>query len=126
MFHLGALWRLNEAGHLHRPLVSSVSGGSIIAGVLALNWHQLAFDATGTAANFEEQVAEPLRVMAARTIDWQAILRGILLPGSAGGRFAAAYRKHLFGNATLQRPSIAPTVRLQRHKPAIRRALALL
>ena len=43
-----------------------------------------------------------MRAMAGRTIDWQAILRGILLPGSAGGRLAAAYRKHLFGAASLQ------------------------
>ena len=40
--------------------------------------------------------------MAGRTIDWQAILLGTLLPGSAGGRLAAAYRKHLFGPTTLQ------------------------
>ena len=103
LFHLGALWRLNETGHLHRlARVSSVSGGSIIAGVLALNWEQLAFDDAGVAAGFDEQVVAPVRSMAGRTIDWQAILRGMLLPGSAGGRLAAAYRKHLFGTTSLQ------------------------
>ena len=40
--------------------------------------------------------------MAGRTIDWQAILLGTLLPGSAGGRLAGAYRKHLFGRTDLQ------------------------
>jgi NTE family protein len=103
LFHLGALWRLNETGHLHRlARVSSVSGGSIIAGVLALNWEQLAFDGTGVATAFDQQIVTPVRAMAARTIDWQAILLGTLLPGTAGGRLTAAYRKHLFGATTLQ------------------------
>ncbi len=103
LFHLGALWRLNETGYLHRlARVSSVSGGSIIAGVLALNWDRLAFDDTGVATAFDEQIVTPVRAMAGHTIDWQAILLGTLLPGSAGGRLAAAYRKHLFGATTLQ------------------------
>ena len=109
VFHLGALWRLNETGHLHRlARVSSVSGGSITAGVLALNWERLVFDDDGVATNFEEQVVTPLRAMARRTIDWQAILLGTLLPGSAGGRLAAAYRKHLFGSTTLQEIPSSP------------------
>src|ERR1044072_5945833 len=37
LFHLGALWRLNEAGLLRGLVrVSSVSGGSITAGVLGM------------------------------------------------------------------------------------------
>ena len=37
VFHLGALWRLNELGYLPRlDRISSVSGGSITAGVLGL------------------------------------------------------------------------------------------
>lgn len=39
LFHLGALFRLNEAGLLLKlTRVSSVSGGSITAAVLALKW----------------------------------------------------------------------------------------
>ena len=39
LFHLGALWRLNEWGYLPRlARISSVSGGSITAGVLGLKW----------------------------------------------------------------------------------------
>ena len=39
LFHLGALWRLNELGYLPRlDRVSSVSGGSITAGALAHGW----------------------------------------------------------------------------------------
>lgn len=39
MFHAGCLWRLNEAGMLAKlNRVSSVSGGSITAGILGMNW----------------------------------------------------------------------------------------
>lgn len=38
LFHLGALWRLNEWGYLPQlNRISSVSGGSITAAVLAMN-----------------------------------------------------------------------------------------
>src|SRR5581483_8867572 len=49
LFHLGTLWRLNEAGILPKlTRISSVSGGSITSGVLGAYWNQLAFDgATG-------------------------------------------------------------------------------
>jgi hypothetical protein len=37
VFHLGSIWRVNEFGYLPRfERVSSVSGGSITAGLLAL------------------------------------------------------------------------------------------
>ena len=50
MFHLGVLWRLNGAAMLSTlARVSSVSGGSITAGVLAMNWAQLAFNEAGVA-----------------------------------------------------------------------------
>ena len=62
VFHLGALWRLNELGWLPRlDRVSSVSGGSITAGQLALEWPRLAFDERGVAANFHARVVDPAR-----------------------------------------------------------------
>jgi NTE family protein len=103
LFHLGALWRLNELGFLARlDRVSSVSGGSIIAGVLGLGWKQLALDSDGVAAGFDSEVVVPTRRLASTTIDFPAILRGLVLPGSIGNRVAAAYRKHVFADATLQ------------------------
>jgi NTE family protein len=103
VFHAGVLWRLNEAGYLPRlDRVSSVSGGSITAGVLAQNWGRLAFDPRGVATAFRDQVVAPLREMAGRTIDAKAIVGGVLLPGSVGEKVAAAYDKHLFKGATLQ------------------------
>jgi NTE family protein len=103
LFHLGALWRLNDVGWLSRlDRVSSVSGGSIVSAKLALEWDRLDFDASGVAAGFVSRVAEPTHAFASRTVDRRAILGGLLLPGSVGGRVASAYREHLFGGATLQ------------------------
>src|SRR5215207_6416080 len=65
LFHLGVLFRLNEAGYLPRlDRVSSVSGGSITASLLGWRWDRLAFDEAGRATNFAEEVAEPLRRLA--------------------------------------------------------------
>ncbi len=42
LFHCGALWRLAELGYLGRlSRISSVSGGSITAGELAVKWATL-------------------------------------------------------------------------------------
>ena len=42
VFHVGALWRLNELGLIPRiARYSSVSGGSITAATLGLNWKKL-------------------------------------------------------------------------------------
>jgi NTE family protein len=113
LFHLGALWRLNDAGYLPRlARVSSVSGGSITAGVLALAWPKLGFDDHGVAARFGAEVAEPLHRLAGRTIDFPAIITGLLLPRvTVADRVAAAYRRHLFGGATLQDLSDPPAPR---------------
>ena len=66
LFHLGALWRLNELGYLPKlARVSSVSGGSITAGVLAMNWKELRFDAkSGVSPSFTELVVTPVRRLA--------------------------------------------------------------
>jgi NTE family protein len=103
VFHLGALWRLNELGYLPRlARVSSVSGGSITAGVLGMKWNRLAFSAAGVAARLVEEVITPLRGMASTTIDVVDVLKGMFLPGTAAEHVAQSYRSHLFGTATLQ------------------------
>jgi NTE family protein len=103
LFHLGALWRLNELGYL--PMlsrVSSVSGGSITAGVLGLHWSQLEFSGAGTAGRFGDLVVARIRELASVTIDRPDILKGIFLPGSVAEYVAGSYRTHLFGTSTLQ------------------------
>jgi NTE family protein len=104
LFHLGALWRLNDAGMLRALVrVSSVSGGSITAGVLGLAWKKLEFDTNNTATNLIDLVINPVRRLADHTIDQGAIIKGILLPRkSIADEIAEAYREHLFGKATLQ------------------------
>ena len=109
LFHAGTLWRLNEAGWLPRlDRVSSVSGGSITAGVLAQAWSDLDFDEAGRARAFALRVIEPLRDIAGERLDARAIVSGIARPGSIAERVAAAYRRHLFGAATLQDLPDAP------------------
>src|SRR5918995_4346398 len=102
LFHFGAIWRLNELGYLPKlDRVSSVSGGSITAGVLGLNWRRLQFGDDGLAGNLNQQFVQPLRKLASKTIDKGAVLRGILLPGTISDRVAGSYRKHVFGEASL-------------------------
>lgn len=104
IFHVGALLRLNQLGYLKKlARISSVSGGSITAGVLALAWKNLSFDGDGVAGNLEELLTKPIRRFANNTIDQGSIIKGILLPRrSISDEVTQAYRDHLFGKATLQ------------------------
>lgn len=96
LFGLGSLWRLNEVGWLGTlRRVTSVSGGSLTAGVLAARWRQLEFDAAGRAVNFPQVVAGPLREFCARTLDWKAILCGLIPFVSAAGVARHAYERRL-------------------------------
>jgi NTE family protein len=103
LFHVGALWRLNEIGALPKlDRVTSVSGGSIVAAVLGHRWSRLEFGDDGVARNFQSEVVATVRGLADHTVDAGAILRGVLLGGSVSDRVVAAYRARLFGDATLQ------------------------
>ena len=101
LFHLGTLWRLNELQYLPKlNRISSVSGGSITNGVLAMNWKNLQFNAEGCAENFDQLVTQPVSRMASTSIDISSVATGIF--GGASHEVAKHYRDSLFGNTTLQ------------------------
>jgi NTE family protein len=102
LFHVGAIWRLNELGCLSKlDRISSVSGGSITAAALGSRWSSLEFDG-GVAANLGTELVDPIRALAGTTIDVWAVLLGLLLPGrTVSGEVARAYRKRLLGRAGL-------------------------
>ena len=103
LFHLGGLIRLNELGLLRRiARVSSVSGGSIIAGALAVAWSRLIFNEEGVATNLGGEVIEPLLRMTRTPVDIKAGCLGLLPFVSSGNVLANAYDKVLFRGATLQ------------------------
>ena len=102
VFHLGVLWYLEDAGLLAKiGRISSVSGGSITSGVLALAWTKLSQAADRKKA-FQDLVAAPLRKMASTTIDTKAVIGGVLAPGTVSDRIIKRYKELLFGNRTLQ------------------------
>src|SRR2546423_7757332 len=70
LFHLGALWRIKELSYLQKlDRTSSVSGGSITSGALAMNWASLDFDPSSSPARaFDATAVQPLRTMASTTI----------------------------------------------------------
>ena len=114
LFHTGVLWRLNEIGLLPKlNRISSVSGGSITAGVLALKWQRGLEFKNGMATNFKDEIVNPIMRLADHTIDVPSVLSGTLWFGSIGDKIIKAYRKHLFGDATLQNivgenPGVSP------------------
>lgn len=101
VFHIGAIWRLHEAGML-KPLkrISSVSGGSITAAMLALAWPKLTAAPFSRPA-FEAEFVKPLRALAGRTIDVAAVAIGLLPGVTVSQRIAAAYDT-IFKGKTLQ------------------------
>ncbi len=123
LFHVGALWRLQELGYLNAtasapraadlgPLarVSSVSGGSITAGLLALKWEACCTADPVAAARvsaFLKEIVEPIRAMGHVNIagyNLEAALKliaAILLPGTVNEYVTRQYRRHLYGTAKL-------------------------
>ncbi len=104
LFALGSLWRLNELGILSTlNRITSVSGGSILSGYLALRWHDLQFNEKGIATNFETIIARPIEQFCSEGLDIKAGISGLLsFKDTIGDKVAKAYNKNLFFNKTLQ------------------------
>ena len=84
LFHVGTLWRFNEAGYLPTlDRISCVSGGSITGALLGMNWRKLAFDGNRVGQGFESHVVAPIRRLADKTIDDASVIGGILMPGTS-------------------------------------------
>ena len=99
LFHLGAIWRLNEMALLPEiGRFSSVSGGSILAGLIAVRWSNLDF-CEGIAVNFDDEILRPIWEFCSRNIDRAAVALGLV----AGTRkLEQSYRKYLVGPAELR------------------------
>lgn len=97
LFHIGVILRLNDSGLVTKlKRISSVSGGSITAGVLAVRWASLQFDDAGKILNLKQEFVQPLREFCGHTVDTWSVLSGALNPfKTAGEEVIDEYRKHL-------------------------------
>jgi NTE family protein len=105
LFHAGALWRLNEVGWLKKlDAISSVSGGSIAAGLLAASWRNLLFDAQGIATNFDDVYLAKLLAFAHLAVDFSSIGYGVAAPWTSAAKQAVkSYRRLLGRDANLNK-----------------------
>jgi NTE family protein len=109
LFHIGTLIRLNELGVLAKlDRVSSVSGGSITAGMLACRWGRLKA-ASFAAAELDALVTQPMRRFCMRNIDARAVAEGTISPWSSVSEVLAREYDELFDHARL--PELPDTPR---------------
>ncbi len=83
LFHLGALRRLNELGVLAKvQVITSVSGGSILNGILATRWRQLSHERNGMLGGFNEAIANTTRAFCKKDIRTQLLFGTRMNPGN--------------------------------------------
>jgi NTE family protein len=112
LFHLGSLIRLNELGVLGQTkVIVSVSGGSVLNGVLATRWTNLTRTTEGTFANFDEIIRKPTIQFCQRDLRTRLLFFGRLDPRkwpvqvhdlfAVRANYLAAAYERLFGDRTL-------------------------
>ena len=77
---------------------SSVSGGSILAGLMAVRWSRLRFQ-DGVAVNFSEEIVMPVWEFCSRNIDRWAFVFGLL---AGTWKLEQSYRRYLVGESALR------------------------
>ena len=88
LFHLGAVERLNELGLMSRlAVITSVSGGSILNGVLATRWSRLTLGQDGVFTNFQPVIAEPVRALCSKDLRTRLLIGLRLNPRNWGTLF---------------------------------------
>ncbi len=116
LFHAGAIRRLHELGVLQRlTMISSVSGGSILNGLLATRWTNLA---SAGFMNLEELVLRPLEEFCAQDLRTEILVWDKLSPRvlaslmrsdvTVANRFAEKYAEGLGLGAPLASIPEAP------------------
>jgi NTE family protein len=101
LFHAGAVWRFNQAELLSSiAAISSVSGGSYTAGVLAKKWSTLQ-EAHWSSSAYEKEIVRPLRKLAGSTVDIPVGASGVLEGWRAGNALAARLDRQLYGGTKL-------------------------
>jgi NTE family protein len=105
LFHAGSLCRLNEAGWLGKfDAITSVSGGSIAAGLLGAVWKKLIWDEEGVATNFDKIYLQPLIAFSLTAVDFPCILYGVAAPWTtAASEVVKRYRALLGSEANLNK-----------------------
>jgi NTE family protein len=113
LFHTGVIIRLNELGLLSRlARISSVSGGSITNGILAMNWDKLGFRNAGDIASddaIRKALIQPVLELTGQTLDVSGGLLGLLPWNSAGNVLAGKYDDIMFKGLKLRDLSRSPT-----------------
>ena len=126
LFHTGALWRMLELGFLGNAgvqvtkpdgtqatvpgidKISSVSGGTIVSALLALEWAHIAPTTPNALDSYKDLVVSRIRdfagvALAGTSLEGAAkVIKDILLPGSVSDHIESAYASHLYGDKTLQ------------------------
>jgi NTE family protein len=98
LFNLGTLIRLNEFGLMKQlKRITSVSGGSITNGYLAMRWNDFQFNDDGVIERFKENIVDPLWDFCSKSLDAKAIIGGTFDPfHRVSDKIARAYNDRLF------------------------------